>query len=124
MIGETERMNTYKRQLLCIGLGIVIALLRTVLSAFPSMIDTYYSKGINKWWIKQLSRLSALVPFSIFELLIYIAIVVFIAALIFYLVQLVYNHKKWLSLILQYLLNLLAAFSIGYCIFILFWGLN
>ena len=50
MIGETERMNTYKRQLLCIGLGIVIALLRTVLSAFPSMIDTYYSKGINKWW--------------------------------------------------------------------------
>ena len=60
MTGETERMNSYKRQLLCIGLGIVIALLRALLSAFPTVIDTYYSKGINKWWIEQLSRLSAL----------------------------------------------------------------
>ena len=124
MTGETERMNSYKRQLLCIGLGIVIALLRALLSTFPTVIDTYYSKGINKWWIEQLSRLSALFPFSIFELLIYIAIVVFVAALIFYSIKLIQNHKKWGSLILQYLLNLLAAFSIGYCIFILFWGLN
>lgn len=124
MTGETERMNSYKRQLLCIGLGIVIALLRALLSAFPTVIDTYYSKGINKWWIEQLSRLSALFRFSIFELLIYIAIVVFVAALIFYSIKLIQNHKKWGSLILQYLLNLLAAFSIGYCIFILFWGLN
>ena len=66
MTGETERMNSYKRQLLCIGLGIVIALLRTVLSAFPSMIDTYYSKGINKWWIettKSLERSSSFFNF-------------------------------------------------------------
>lgn len=117
-------MKPYKRQLLCIGFGIAIAFLRTISSAFPTLIDTYYSKGINKWWVQKLSQLTALFPFSIFELLIYSAIIVSIAAIILYSKQLIQNHKKWRSLTFRFLLNLLAILSIGYSIFILFWGIN
>ena len=117
-------MKTYKIQLTFIGIAILTTLFRLISSYYPNWIDTYYSKGVNHEFIQQYSRLTSLFPFSLFELLIYTAILALGGTLIFYTIQLIRHPKEWIPTLTSCLLNLLAAFSIGYTIFILFWGLN
>ncbi len=44
-------------------------------SKFPSFIETYYTRKINKFTIQILSNISGLFTFSIYELIIYLLIV-------------------------------------------------
>lgn len=117
-------MKKINLRLTLIIIAISCYFLKRFLAAYPSFIETYYYRGINKAFIQRLSQITSIVPFSLFECLVYLAVISLIATLIYYLIQMIHNNQRRLALIGDGLLNLLTAFSIGYTVFLLFWGMN
>lgn len=90
---------------------------------FPQLGDQYYAQGINKLWVSMLSSLTGLIPFSVFELLIYSAILIVLVLLVFAIMQLLKTHL-YLHILKKILKTTLYSVTILYSIFVLFWGLN
>lgn len=117
-------MKKINLRLTLIIIAISCYFLKRFLAAYPSFIETYYYRGINKAFIQRLSQITSILPFSLFECLVYLAVISLIATLIYYLIQMIHNNQRRLALIGDGLLNLLTDFSIGYTVFLLFWGMN
>lgn len=90
----------------------------------PMFIETSYSTGWNQAFIQRFSQLTGLIPFSLFECLIYLAVLTLLIAFLYYLFQIIHHPHQRLTLFIKGFLQLMTAFSIGYLIFLLFWGMN
>ena len=113
-----------KLNLFLISLFPLSLFINFIASRFPIFIDSYYSQILNKKFIELISNLTAIFPFSLLEISIFIVI----SFTLFMVVKLLYILLKYPSTFLRYLknltINLLSILSLIYFIFILFWGIN
>ena len=93
-------------------------------SKFPSFIETYYTRKINKFTVQILSNISGLFTFSIYELIIYLLIVGIITFLVYCFILFIRFKYKFFIFLKKSLLNILSFISISYFLFILLWGIN
>lgn len=113
------------RTKLLLLLLIPIALLVSYLYGLsPTKWESFYSLGVNKWFIQILSSMSGIFPFSLFEWGIYIGIISLIGYTLYMLFNLFTHLDKGLKIFLTYLLNLGVVISILFFIFIVGWAAN
>ena len=103
---------------------ILTILLNKILSYFGLVVRDFYSNGINKYMVNILSKISGIVPFSIFEVLIYLAIIGGVGFVVYFVVHIIKIPTGRLSYFGNAVINLLAIVSLVYSVFILFWGIN
>ena len=60
----------------------------------PTVVEKYYSNGINIYIVKALSKISSVLPFSLFEILIYIFILSILIFLIYSIIYIIRNPRK------------------------------
>ena len=95
-----------------------ILILKTILKNYPYVIENYYSKGINKFLIKILSKVTGVFPFSLAEFLVGILSI----TLIILIIKLLRNfNKKELP---NSILNITSYLSLLYFLFMVMWGFN
>lgn len=110
-------MKWNKKHLILAILLPVQMLLMRLTANYPNFIEQYYANGIYPYMSSFLRILFGWVPFSVGDVLLAIGLVVFIRFL--YLLI-----KTRFKNIVHKLVQLVAVFSVIYCCFYLFWGLN
>lgn len=113
-----------RRPIFCFSLALFAFLLNLISRQFPRQLLTWYSHGVNSITVQWLSRLTGLVPFSIFEWLIYslmLALIIYIVVSIFKCLD---NWRASLRVLGKMFINILSVAALLYAIFILLWGLN
>lgn len=93
-------------------------IINVISKKLPSIVEKYYSIGLNKPVRQLLSLITGIVPFSVAEFLLGFLVIV----LIILIVQLVISIKKGGAL--SKLLNLAVYLSSLYILFMLLWGFN
>ena len=107
--------------LLLFPLSIII---NTISSRYPYFIEKYYSNFINKFTVEALSKISSIVPFSIFEMIIYLVVFSILLFIIYFIYNIINNPKNLKYILKNSLLNILSIISTLYFLFIILWGLN
>lgn len=107
--------------LLLIPIAILVSYLYGL---FPDSWERFYSLGINKWFIKILSSITGIFPFSLFEWGIYIGVITLIGYTLYTLFRIFTHLDRGLKIFLNYLLNLGVSASILFFIFIVGWAAN
>ena len=74
--------------------------------------------------IKCLSKISSILPFSLFEILIYILFIVFLILLSCLIYNVIKNPKKILYFFKDFILNIISIMGVIYFLFIILWGIN
>lgn len=113
-----------KYKLLTLLLIPLVTLLSYWYSAAPYSWEKFYSMGINKFFIQCLSLLFGWIPFSVFEILIYITVIVGIIYILYLIIKSLMHLKKSPKILLGGLLNIGVFLTILYSCFMLMWGLN
>jgi len=67
-------MKNLKTKLILISLFIFAIIINYISSLYPTITEAYYSLKINKVIVKVLSHISSIFPFSIYEIVLYGAI--------------------------------------------------
>lgn len=102
-----------------------IALIINYISTkFPAFVTNYYTYKINKVTVEILSNISAIFPFSIYEITMYaisISIIIFIISIIYYFIKDLNKLKIFLK---NSLLNISSIICVAYFLFIILWGIN
>lgn len=93
-------------------------LLNVITRRFPEFIEKYYSTYINKYIREALNSISALVSFSLGEMLFYLLVIILMILVIKLLVAIIKRN------FLKDLLNLGVLISILYVLFMVLWGFN
>lgn len=117
-------MSKTKIKLLLLLFAPLSVLLNYLYTLAPDTWEKLYSIGINKWFVQLLSRITGLLPFSLFEIGIYISVCTLITYTIYTLFKIFTHLSDGFKLFLNYMLNLGVVASIGLFIFVSFWGLN
>ena len=117
-------MNKIKLKLFSLLLIPLSWLLYLLFSKHPDIMETLYSKGLNKSFIQGLSRFTGFLPLSVGELLFYFALFFVSFCLIRFLAKLIKSETKWSTMVLSFLLNGLTLFSVVYFLFLSMWGFN
>lgn len=95
-----------------------------ITSKMPAMVEKYYSNGINIYIVKALSKISSVLPFSLFEILIYIFILSILIFLIYSIIYIIRNPRKILVYLKNSILNIISIVGIIYFLFVILWGIN
>ncbi|MGL4343973.1 MAG: DUF3810 domain-containing protein [Cellulosilyticaceae bacterium] len=112
-----------KYMVISMSLMSICLVLNKLYEWFTDIGEKYYTLGINKWWIETLSQLTGGVRFSVFEVLIYIGIVMLIVIGVRDSICFLRTDDKWVILGQIGMRWLFFAVTL-YTIFSLFWGLN
>ena len=115
---------TKKLKLLSLLLFPLSILINTICSKYPYFIEKYYSTTINKLIVETLSKITSVVPFSIFEIILYLVVISIFLFIIYFVYTIIKYPKKLKSFIKNSILNILSIISILYFLFIILWGLN
>lgn len=105
-------------------LFIISLFIKYISSKYNYIIENYYSKGINIYIAKFLSRLNSLFSFSNFEILIYIFILSILISIIYLVKRALKGRNYFLKSLKNIILNYVAFVCITYFLFIILWGLN
>lgn len=95
-----------------------------IASKFPNLVEKYYSTWINKLTIEVLSKVSGLIEFSLYEVIVYILIISMLIFLIRLILVFTKKHNVAKRILGNSILNILSTLSICYFLFILLWGIN
>lgn len=95
-----------------------------IASKLPSLVEKYYSTWINKLTIEVLSKVSGLIEFSLYEVIVYILIISMLIFLIRLILVFTKKHNVAKRILGNFILNILSTLSICYFLFILLWGIN
>ena len=101
-------------------LFIITVFLKYISAKYSYFVENYYSRGVNIYTVKFLSKISSIFDFSCFEIIIYL-FSIFIVLSVVYLIYKAFKDRKNLKNIL---LNYLACACLIYSLFILLWGIN
>lgn len=113
-----------KMRLLSLFLIPISIFINFTASKFPAIVEKYYSTQLNKVVIQVLSKITAIIPFSLYEITMYLlvfSVLAFIIALVFITVR---HTNKVLSFIKNSILNTFSIISVAYFLFVLLWGIN
>ena len=111
-------------RIISISLFIVGIFINFITSKIPTMVEKYYSNGINIYIVKVLSKISSALPFSLFEILIYICILSILIFLIYSIIYIIRKPRKILVYLKNSILNTISIVGIIYFIFVILWGIN
>lgn len=117
-------MKRYLPQLILLCLFPLSFFLIFLAKSNPPLLTQVYSEQINRWMIQKLSQLTGILPFSLFEMLIYGLMLVLMGYLGLSLYQVAKSPTTWMSSLGHFFLNVLSSASLLYFIFITLWGLN
>lgn len=109
-------MLKYKKQILAFSILPQIACIK-IIANFPEFVESYYSNGLYRFISKLMHYTFGWVPFSVGD-------VFYTLASIYIIRWFIINRKRILKDTKQWLLDILAAFSIGYFAFHLLWAFN
>lgn len=93
-------------------------------SKYPQFVESYYSTKINKVIIQVMSKITGIVPFSIYELTIYILVFSTVGFVIYFIFAILQSKNNTVPLLKKYILNILSITSLAYFLFIVLWGIN
>ena len=110
-----------KFKIVSILLFIFGILLNLITSKMPEVVEKYYSNGINIYMVKILSKIFSILPFSVFEILIYSGVLVILIFIIYSIIYMIKNPNQILNYLKNSLLNIISIIGIIYFIFIVFW---
>lgn len=113
-----------KLRILYISLFILGVLLNLITSKTPQIVEKYYSNGINIFMVKILSNISSILPFSLFEIFIYVGAIAILSYFIYCIFNITKNTKETLYYLKNMILNIISIFGIIYFLFIILWGIN
>ncbi|MGL5676740.1 MAG: DUF3810 domain-containing protein [Cellulosilyticaceae bacterium] len=117
-------MNKTKLKLLLLLLFPLAILLNYLYTLAPDTWESFYSLGINKWFIMGLSHVTGILPFSLFEFGIYGGVLWLLGYTFYTLYKLIKNFRKGFAIVGQYLLTLASLAAVGIFVFMSFWALN
>ena len=111
-------------RIISISLFVFGIILNFITSKTPKLVEKFYSNGVNVYMIKCLSKISSILPFSLFEILIYILFIVFLILLSCLIYNVIKNPKKILYFFKDFILNIISIMGVIYFLFIILWGIN
>ncbi|HJU46346.1 MAG TPA: DUF3810 domain-containing protein [Chitinophagaceae bacterium] len=111
--------NTHKRWIILI----VSVLFIKIFSLFPDAVEQYYSRGLYPYIAEFFRLLFGWVPFSVGDILYFIAGAVIAGKLIDFIIQLV-RRRITKQIVWKKLKRFVAFLLIVYIVFNIFWGLN
>lgn len=117
-------MKSVKKQLLLLLLIPIGMLLGYFYTKSPASWEKFYTLGLNKCTIQVLSLSFGIFPFSVFEVLVFLAILTLIGYILYTLISLFRKIPHKGHFVLTAFCNILASLSIIYFVFLSFWGLN
>lgn len=113
-----------KNKLIIFMLFPISLLLNFLASKFPYFIETFYTQGINKITVQLLSKISGIIPFSIYEFTIY-TVIIFSLYFVIYSLYLIFSNKHRFKIyMVKSITNFLSIVSIAYFLFLILWGFN
>lgn len=113
-----------KFRIISISLFILGILLNIITQKMPNLVEKYYSNGINIYMIRCMSKIFSIFHFSLFEMLIYVGIVLVLAFLLYSIYFIVKTPKKILVYLKNTVLNIISIIGIVYFLFVILWGIN
>lgn len=117
-------MKKVTLKLLCLLLIPFALLLHYFFSVYPHASESFYSLNLNKAFIQSLSKITGLFSFSLSELIVFGIIPICLFYIIYTLWRIFNNLDAWHTILLHFLLNSLATFSVLYFLFMSMWGFN
>ena len=113
-----------KFRIISISLFVLSILINIIAGKIPSLVEKYYSNGINIYIVKIMSKIFSIFPCSIFEILIYISLLSVLVFLIYSIYYIVKKPNNILSYLKNSFLNIISIVGIVYFLFVVLWGLN
>ena len=105
-------------------LFIISLFIKYISSKYSYIVENYYSKNIDIYIVKFLSKLNSTFSFSYFEILIYIFVLSIIISII-YLIRKGFKGKKaFFSSLKNIILNYIGVLCFIYFLFIILWVIN
>ena len=105
-------------------LFIISLFIKYISSKHSYIVENYYSKKIDVYIVKFLSKINSTFYFSYFEILIYIFALSIVFSIIYLIIKLFKDKKIFISSLKNILLNYLACICFVYFLFIVLWGVN
>ncbi|WP_455544523.1 DUF3810 domain-containing protein [Intestinibacter sp.] len=105
-------------------LFIISLIIKYISSKYSYIVENYYSKNIDIYIVKFLSKMSSTFGFSYFEILIYIFVLSILLSIIYIIYRGFKGKKAFLSSLKNILLNYIAVVCFVYFLFIVLWGIN
>ncbi|MCC3670959.1 DUF3810 domain-containing protein [Terrisporobacter mayombei] len=113
-----------KFRIISISLFVLSILINIIAGKIPSLVEKYYSNGINIYIVKIMSKIFSIFPCSIFEILIYISLLSVLVFLIYSIYYIMKKPNNILSYLKNSFLNIISIVGIVYFLFVVLWGLN
>jgi hypothetical protein len=115
--------KTHLKIILIILLPIAI-IINFIASKNPEFVEKYYSLCLDKYIVKLLSSITGIIPFSLYELTMYIIAISIIAWIITFIYKLTKGKQIFSHFIKHSIINILCIASTVYFFFIVLWGIN
>ncbi|MCM1991629.1 DUF3810 domain-containing protein [Oceanirhabdus seepicola] len=107
-----------------IGLFPIALILKYISALDPQLTEEIYSIKINKATIEILSKITNIIPFSLYEVFILVIVLGATGYIVYTVINMMKKRKYRFKLLLRFILNAGAVFSVLYFLFIVLWGLN
>lgn len=105
-------------------LFIISLFIKYISSKYSYLVENYYSKKLDIYIVKFLSKINSTFDFSYFEILIYIFVLSILISIIYLAVKLFKDKKSFFNSLKNIFLNYLAFICFMYFLFIVLWGIN
>lgn len=105
-------------------LFIISLFIKYISSKYSYIVENYYSKNIDIYIVKFLSKLNSTFSFSYFEILIYIFVLSIIISIIYLIKRGFKGKKAFFRSLKNIILNYIGALCFIYFLFIILWGIN
>lgn len=109
---------------ICYILFIISIFIKYISAKYSYFVETYYSRGIDVYIVKLLSKISSIFDFSCFEIMIYIFSISVVLSVVYLIYRAFKDRSNFFKSLKNVLLNYLACVCLIYFLFILLWGIN
>lgn len=105
-------------------LFIISIFIKYISSKLNYIVENYYSKKIDVYIVKFLSKITSSFDFSYFEIIIYVFCISIVLSIIYLIIRVFKGKSEFFKSLKNILLNYLALICLIYFLFISLWGLN
>ena len=109
---------------ICYILFIISIFIKYISAKYSYFVETYYSRGIDIYIVKLLSKITSIFDFSCFEIMIYLFSISVVLSVVYLICRAFKDRCSFFESLKNILLNYLACACLIYFLFILLWGVN
>ncbi|WBW97061.1 DUF3810 domain-containing protein [Oceanirhabdus sp. W0125-5] len=121
---KTIGMKKIDLRFFLIGLFPIAMILKYICSLNPQLTEEIYSIKFNKVTREILSKITNIIPFSLYEVFILVIVLGTTVYIVYTVINMIRKRKYRFKLLLSFILNVATVFSVLYFLFIVLWGLN